>query len=156
MTQRFILDENIVILAQKLENEREEPDPTCRELIDKIIEICHSIVFDLPLWDKCYRQLAELRDYDPHGARSILRIMFLASEVAGKLERHDAEEFPEEADIPQGSQDDIPVVRLAVKTRATLVTTDESLREDLNSCGVQERYGLKVLSPGEALTTLYG
>ena len=154
MTQQFILDENIVILAQKLENEREEPDTTCRELIDKIVEICHSIVFDLPLWDKYYSQLAQLQQYDPHGARSILRLMYLAAEVAGKLQRYDAGEFPEEADIPQGSQDDVPVVRLAVHTGATLVTTDEALREDLNSCGIQKRYGLRVFSPEEALAQL--
>lgn len=154
MTQRFILDENIVILAQKVENEREEPDPTCRELINQIIGICYPIVFDIPLWDKYYRQLTQLRDYDPHGARSVLRLMYLATAVAGKLQRQDVGEFPEEADIPQGSQDDVPVVRLAVHTGATLVTTDEGLRADLHSSGVQEKYSLQVLSPEDALLIL--
>jgi len=154
MTQRFILDENIVILAQKLENEREEPGSTCRELINQIIGICYPIVFDIPLWDKYYRQLAELRDYDPHGARSVLRLMYLATAVADKLQRQDVGAFPEETDIPQGSQDDVPIVRLAVHTGATLVTTDEALRDDLNTSGVQERYSLQVLSPEEALRIL--
>ena len=46
MTQRYILDENIVILAQKQENDSAEPDATCLTLFNKIIEICHTIVFD--------------------------------------------------------------------------------------------------------------
>ena len=62
--------------------------------------------------------------------------------------------FPEEGDIPQGSQDDVPVVRLAVETRDILVTSDRDLLADLNSCGVGERYGLQVLSPEEALERL--
>ena len=56
--------------------------------------------------------------------------------------------------IPQGSHDDVPMVRLAVESRATLVTTDQALIEDLNSCGVQEKYGLQVLSPDQALSGL--
>ena len=154
MTQRFILDENIVILAQKLENDDGALDSTCRELIDKIIEICHPLVFDIALWDKYYSQLSRLREHDPHGPRSILRLIHLAITVDGKLDRQDADEFPEESDIPQGSQDDLPVVRLAVHTGATLVTTDEALRDDLNSSGVQEKYNLQVLSPAEALRIL--
>ena len=62
--------------------------------------------------------------------------------------------FPEESNIPQGSQDDVPIVRLVVETGATLVTTDLALVEDLNSSGVQENYGLRVLSPGQALAML--
>ena len=54
----------------------------------------------------------------------------------------------------QGSQDDVPIVRVAVETGATLVTTDNALVEDLNSCGVQETYSLMLLSPEEALERL--
>ena len=46
--------------------------------------------------------------------------------------------FPEVSDIPPGSQDDVPIVRLVVETGANLVTTDQALVDDLNSCGVQE------------------
>ena len=76
MTQRFILDENIVILAatsghcnllndaaihlgrkhsdlaEKGETDRGEPDLSCRTLFTQIIEICHTIVLDPTLWDK--------------------------------------------------------------------------------------------------------
>jgi len=68
--------------------------------------------------------------------------------------RANAEPFPDEGNIPQGSKDDVQVVRLAVETRATLVTTDESLRNDLDACGVEETYRLRLLSPSEALDEL--
>lgn len=153
MTQRYILDENIVILAQKQENDSEERDSTCRQLLNDIIEICHTIVFDPLLWDKHYEQLRSLSSYQPHGPRSVLRLLQLATQVDKKIEMssYNAPSFPEEAAIPQGSQDDVPIVRLAVETGATLVTTDRPLLADLNSCGVQEKYGLQVMSPDEAL-----
>ena len=156
MTQRFIVDENILILAQKEENDSGERDTTCRQLLNDIIEICHTIVFDPLLWDKHFHQLRSLPPDQPFGARSILRLLLLATQVDGKIANsgQNAALFPEEGQIPQGSLDDVPLVRLAVETRATLVTTDQPLRENLNSCGVQEAYNLKVLSPEEALTRL--
>ena len=156
MTQRYILDENIVILAQKQETDSGESDFTCRQLLNDIIEICHTIVFDPVLWAKCYYQLRGLPPDQPHGPRSLLRLFYQALQRDGKIEnsRHDAPSFPEENDIPQGSQDDVPLVRLAVDSRATLVTTDRHLMADLNSCGVQEKYGLEVLSPEQALSDL--
>jgi hypothetical protein len=40
MTQRFILDENVVIYAQLGENEVSDPGPTCMSLMEQIVEIC--------------------------------------------------------------------------------------------------------------------
>ena len=61
-------------------------------------------------------------------------------QIAGKfdgLARPNAPPFPEETSIPQGSRDDLPVtVRLAVETRAILVTTDGPLIDDLESSGI--------------------
>ena len=79
-----------------------------------------------------------------------------AGRICGKLDfKPEATPFPEEANIPQGSQDDeTTTVTLAVESRATLVTTDRPLREALNSTGIQERYGFLVMSPEEALRSL--
>lgn len=156
MTQRFILDENILILAQKEENDVGERDTTCRQLLDDIIEICHTIVFDPVLWDKHFQQLRSLPPHQPCGPRSVLRLLLLATQVDGKIAntRENAVPFPEENQIPQGSQDDVLMVRLALETGATLVTTDKPLREHLESSGVRLAYNLEVLSPDEALTKL--
>ena len=77
----------------------------------------------------------------------------------GKIEGlgHTAPAFPEEDDIPAGSQDDKFLVRLAVEEtgkETVLVTTDRPLRDDLAACSIQTRYGLNVLSPEGALANL--
>ena len=124
MTQRYILDENIVILDQKQENDSGEPDSTCLRVGNDIIYICHTIVFVPVLWGKCYDQLRTLPPDQPHGPRSLLRLFYLATQVDGKIENsgHDAPSFPEEQMIPQGSQDDVPMVRLAVESGKGLPT----------------------------------
>lgn len=156
MTERFIIDENIAILAQKIENAHGESDNTCRQLIDSIIEICHSLVFDGVLWGKFDQQLRNLPPDQPFGPRSLLRIIHLATAIDGKIQSIGAEAppFPDESDIPQGSQDDLFIVRLAIATGAILITADQPLRNDLATSGIQARYNLSVMSPETALTAL--
>ena len=57
MTPSFILDENIVILAQQGLDEYGNPNSGCANLIQQIIEICHTLVVDDVLWDKYVEQL---------------------------------------------------------------------------------------------------
>ena len=156
MTQQFILDENIVILAQKGENDKGERDPTCLQLFTQIIRICHIIVLDPNLRERYLQQLNLPRHHDPRSGFRLVPILINAERREGKVDNRPSNPaaFAEEGDIPQGSQDDVEIVRLAVETGATLVTTDGKLRDDLNSCGVGERYSLQVLSPEEALERL--
>ncbi len=155
MTQRFILDENVFICAQLETNVHGEPDPTCLDLLQGILEICHPIVFDSVLYEKIQHQL----NRPPHQRRgfdsAILRTLGQAIFRPGKLEyQEEAPAFPEESDIPQGSQDDTYIARLAVDSGATLVTADGALRDDLASSGIQGRYALNILSPEDALAAL--
>jgi len=155
MTQRFILDENVFICAQLETNVYGNPDSTCLELLQQILEICHPIVLDDELYGKVQHQLNppahQRRGFDS----AILRTLGQALARPGKLEFLDtAPPFDEEADIPRGSQDDRFIVRLAVASGATLVTTDGPLRDDLASCSIQTRYELDVLSPEGALANL--
>ena len=154
-TQRFILDENVFICAQLETNVNGESDSTCLELLQQILDICHPIVFDEELYGKVLHQLNQpvhqRRGFDS----AILRTLGQAAGRPGKLDyRETAPPFPEETDIPQGSQDDKFIVRLAVESGATLVTADEALRDDLAACSIQTRYGLNVLSPEGALAAL--
>ena len=156
MTQRFILDENVVILALKQDNAQGEPDPICRDLFTQIIDICHTIVVDPNLWGKYQQQLSPRSRGVGQEVFQVLPLLDTdARFIPGKIEfRANAEPFPEESNIHEGSQDDVEVVRLAVETGAMLVTTDESLRHDLDACGVQEHYHLRLLSPSQALDEL--
>ena len=155
MTQRFILDENVFICAQLEANSRGETDSTCLDLLQQILDICHPIVFDDELYGKIHHQLNPPPNHRRGFDSAILRTLGQALARPGKLEyRETAPPFAEETDIPQGSQDDKFIVRIAVATGATLVTADEALREDLASSSIQTRYGLNVLSPEMALMAL--
>ena len=156
MTPRFILDENVVILAQVESDENGHPNPTCLDLIQQIVEICHTIVVDDTLWDKYNDQLYRPANYHADKGPWLMRAFYNLLRTDGKLYglAHIAPNFPEENDIPQGSQDDAFIVRLAVETRAILVTADQPLRNDLAASGIQTRYNLNILSPEAALTAL--
>ena len=155
MTQRFVLDENVVIFAQLEANDAGERDVTCASLITQIIDICHTIVLDYPLWERYQHQLNQSVHQRPQSGSLLLRILANAVQRSGKVElRSQSPTFAEEGTIPRGSRDDVPIIRLAIVSDATLVTTDDPLRDDLHSCGVQEKYNLNVLTPGQALSSL--
>ena len=156
MTPRFILDENVVILAQQGIDERENPSPVCAELVQRIIEICHTIVVDDVLWDKFDNQLRRPGHQHPQAGPYLLRVLWNALTIVKKVDGlgHTASSFVEELSIPPGSADDTYIVRLAVESGAVLVTTDGPLRDDLRESGIQGAYGLTVVSPDEALGML--
>jgi len=156
--KQFIIDENVIILAQTGLDEHGEPDSTCSNLVNRIISICHTIVIDVALYARYQRQLNQRRHQPTELGTPMLPVLLSAIRVAGKYDRFDrvsALPFEGEETIPQGSQDDVPVsVRLAVQTGATLATTDGPLREHLQSSGIQTRYNLEVVSSQEALDLL--
>ena len=157
MTPRFILDENVVILAQQGQDEFGNNNPVCADLVRQIIEICHTVVVDDVLWDKYFAQLNRRGHYDPNLGPFLLRSLFNALTVSEKVIGlgQTASVFEDEGSIPRGSQDDAYLVRLAVESSgAILVTTDGALRDDLEFCGIQSKYGLKVVSPEDALELL--
>ena len=156
MKPRFILDENIVILAQQALDEYGNPNVDFAELIRQIIDICHTLVVDDVLWDKYIEQLYNPRYHPPHTAPFLIRLLSDALTVPEKVEGlgHTAPAFDDEGSIPDGSRDDTFLVRLAVETRAMLVTADGALRDDLESCGILSKYGLTVVSQEDALRFL--
>ena len=156
MTPRFILDENVVILAQQGLDEKGAPSPVCGELVQQIIEICHTIVVDDLLWDRFDNQLRRPGHQHPQAGPYLLRVLWNALTIVNKVDGlgHTAPSFDEEGSIPPGSTDDTYIVRLAVESGAILVTTDRALRDDLRESGIQGTYGLTVVSPDEALGAL--
>ncbi len=156
MTTRFILDENVVILAQQGRDDRGNLNADCADLIQQIIKICHTIVVDDELWNKFDRQLNEVR-YQPAGQGPVLlRVLWNALTIPDKIDGlgHTAPPFDDEGSIPPGSADDTYLVRLAVETGAILVTTDRPLRHDLETSSIQSTHRLTVVSPEEALQRL--
>ena len=151
----FILDENVLIAAQTGYNDRNELDPTSFILITNIIDICHSIIVDIDLWNRYQRLLAQPIHQPIHAGQQLVRVLNGVVKITDKIQglgQPSAPAFPEESSIPAGSQDDVPVtVRLAVDTGAILVTSDAPLRAHLLSSGVTNLYDLTVVTPTEAL-----
>ena len=156
MTPRFILDENVVILAQQGLDKYGNTNPACADLIQQIIEICHTMVVDDVLWDKYIEQLNHPGYHRPNLGPFLIRSLWNALTVSEKVDGlgHTAPIIDDEGSIPSGSQDDAYLVRLSVETGATLVTTDGPLRDDLVSCGILSKYSLTVVSPEDALGLL--
>ena len=156
MTPRFILDENVVILAQQGLDERGNLSPVCAELVQQIIKICHTIVVDDVLWGKFDEQLNRPGYQLPQAGPVLFRVLCNALATASKVDGlgHTASSFSEEGSIPPGSIDDAYIVRLVVESGAILVTTDGALRDDLRESGILDIYGLTVVSPDDALEML--
>ena len=152
MTSRFILDENVVILAQQGLDEYGNTNPGCADLVQQIIEICHTVVVDDVLWDKYIEQLYHPGHLHPNFGPFLIRSLLNALSVTEKVDGlgHTAPIMDDEGLIPRGSQDDAYLVRLAAETGAILVTTDGALRDDLVSCGIISKYRLNVVSPEDA------
>lgn len=154
MTLRFILDENVIILAHKQQDDRGVPDRTCRDLLERIIDICYPLVLSPWLQDKYWEQLGNQPAVAPD-VPHVLAILASAWRRAGKVDNQpNAPSFPEETNIPQGSRDDVGIVRLAVASGAILVTTDQPLLTDLETSGISQTYRLQVVSPDDALNLL--
>ena len=124
MSRRFILDENVVIYAQLGQNEDGNTDSTCMRLVERIVEICHTLVIDPALRNRYYEQLSRPRHAHPQEGFRLIRLMNEAARRAGKIDIRatGAPTFLEEGAIPSGSRDDTELVRLAVETRDTIVS----------------------------------
>jgi hypothetical protein len=160
MTSRYILDENVVIFAQNGRDENDNPDRVCADLVEEIVDGPFlTLVVDDLLWGKYVEQLYHPTYHDAELGPHLMIRLWDVLQIPGKIDGlgHTAPTFPEEVDIPPGSQDDKFIVRLAVEESekdTTLVTTDQPLRRDLSNCGIQARYNLNVLSPEGALAGL--
>ena len=156
MTPRFILDENVIILAQLGIDDRGHPSTTCFDLLAEIVRICHPILVDDVLWARYLHQLNQPEHQGPGTDPQFRFVLRNALRIPDKISGHGhtAPPFTEEDHIPAGSQDDAYIVRLAVETGAVLVTTDEALRSDLRESSIQSTRALTVVSPQEALAYL--
>jgi hypothetical protein len=124
--KRYVLDESVVKGAL----ERCVPS---LEAILRIVNRCDSIVFNSDWWDKCYACMA--RSAGSEVGLRLLRVFNQAFVVRDKLVQETAEGEPlkDENGI---HHKDLWVVRLAVSSKATLVTKDGPLAAALKDKGV--------------------
>ena len=163
MTLRFIPDENIVILAQKQQDDRGSVDLTCLRLVQRILGNPRAfMVVDSILWSRYQSQLNGLPPQSiiqPHLLSLLVSAGIGPPNDAGQWVFKvtllpNAPAFLDETAIQRHGPGDVQIVRLAVATGAILVTTDQPLREDLAAAGIAKKYNLQVRSPAEALHLL--
>ena len=133
------------------------PSPVSAELVQRIVEICHTIVVDDILWEKLDEQLNR-PGYQLPQMQELTYSVFFGTPLRSptrwtgwvilRLPSMKRGRFH------PGATDDTYIVRLAVESGAILVTTDGPLRDDLRELGIQDTYGLTVVSPDEALGEL--
>ena len=102
MTPRFILDENVVIRAQLGTDQNGDPSPVCADLVQQIIDICHTLIVDDALWDRYEEQLHRPRHEHPTLGSHLMRVLWNALVTAGKVDGlgHNALSFDDEGAIP--------------------------------------------------------
>ncbi len=103
MTPRYILDENVVIYAQKGLDEYDNPNLDCADLVDKIVDDnLLTVVVDDILWDKYDDQLNNPAHYHTERGPYLMLRLWEILQIPGKVDGlgHTAPEFPEENEIP--------------------------------------------------------
>lgn len=144
MTTRYILDENIIELAAKGENDEGNSDFTCLTLILDILKKCDILYCSTKLLE-IYRK--KLKKMESNMIRSASTTAKLIKHMItqGKIKvTDDSPKINNEEDLPS---DDVYLVRLAVHTKSILVSTDSPLKE--KSRDILMSYNIKIVHPSE-------
>ena len=146
MKRVFLLDENILILAIKGEDDRGNKDPSAAKLVRLVAQNCHRIALSREV-SRRYRRHLKAFEATPFYAQPMLRFwaQLLVRNDKVCLQHDPLPVIPPEVVIPL---DDHPIVICALAANALLVTTDGRLKGAIEACPA---LGLSVLSPVEAL-----
>lgn len=146
MKHTFLLDENIIVLAAKREDDHGRPDATCAELVLLIARNCHRIITNVELQQRYWRKINVLsQSREPVISTFVPTLAQLITNYEKTvLEPADLPELPEGAGIPP---DDKLIVRSALRSQAPIVTTDTKLRNLIN----QQNLGTRGITPAEAV-----
>lgn len=136
-----MLDENIIILAAKMENEKGEPDVTCLRLLLDIIQKCHTMVCSGNLLERYLRVISNLAGKHQSSVPKLLQMAII---IKAKVQLINY--LPKLSNENQIPPDDVEIVRLANHANATLVTIDSRLKEAMKRLP----YTIRVLTPNEA------
>ena len=143
MTLKLVLDENIIVLSSKMENDQGESDPTCSILLGNIFERNDMIFVNEELQEKYKTKLVSLNTFAP--AAAYTRKMLLHLLGAGLLR---FEPFcPDIHDENLLPSDDVFIVRLVVRISGSLVSTDDRLQVKMNDANIFTNYTVEFTNP---------
>ena len=157
MKRYFVLDENVLILAQKIENDRGEPDDTSLRLLQAIDANCHSLVISDVCrkgWAAQLSAVSRTRSALTPNVMSILNSLIINAAKDHQFLYPDLIlEIPELKQLPAVDEGDRDFVQAAASVRGSvLASTDGPLLEALNRNGINISFGFEALDPVRALS----
>ena len=147
MKHRFLLDMNIVYYAVKGVDENRRPDGTCVDLFRLIQLNCHTMRMNDEVLARYKEHLAWLqRDREAVVESLRLVISLFQNSQKAVVEPVDPPSLPPGVEVPQN---DKYIVRAALVSRPTVVTSDNALKRSITENAAT--LGFSAVSPAEAL-----
>ena len=141
MKQRFVLDENILHLAESGTNERGEKDLSSTRLLDEIAKRCHATAVDDAIFRKYMQKAA-----------GFPRVISLLSQMWRDQRKfiycQHVPAAPHEDQLPRK---DVLFVRVAILTQALLVTTDQPLIDSFVKLSIPPESSFAIIRPEAAV-----
>jgi hypothetical protein len=143
----FLLDINIVYYAVKGVDENRRPDETCVDLFRLILLNCHTMRMDEVVLARYKQHLAWL-ERDRESVVESLRLVISLFQNSQKavLEPGNPPSLPQGIEVPQKDE---YVVRAALMSRPTVVTSDNALKRSISQHAAT--LGFTAVGPAEAL-----
>lgn len=138
------MDENTLVSACTLTDEKGKEDFTCAQLWINIANNCHHIAVNQFLLSGYRKKTAQMKNVGP--------IMRIIQHVLINSNKYEFLSYTPKYDwVSSVPSDDAPIVLLAIQSGAVLVTSDSRLRAKLSSLSAREVRDLRVLPPKEAV-----
>lgn len=150
MKLTFVLDECVVLNAQNFCDEQGNEDFTSASLMLTIATNCHKIAVNDYLKKKYFEKTSDIDKVRHTISMKVIRVISHMLHHSDKnISVAYTPNYPFESEIPN---DDLPIVKTAVFTRALFVTTDGRLRQRMLELEIPQRHNIEVLDPKQAIS----
>lgn len=150
MKLTFVLDECIVLNAQNFCDEHGNEDFTSAALMLAIAMNCHKIAVSDYLKGKYFEKTSDIDEVRHTISMKIIRVInYMLHNSDKNISVSYTPNYPFDNEIPN---DDLPIVKTAVFTRALFVTADGRLRQRMLELEIPQRHNIEVLDPKQALS----
>lgn len=146
MTLYFILDENIIVLAARVEDVNGNTDNTCSGLLGEILKNHDAIRVNAKLFEKYYNKLKALES-SVHSTDYTVKLLNLLR-TSGLIDFWERDSTPIEKEN-EIDPDDVYIIRLAANSSTDLVSADLRLKGQLEMTKILQRGGFRFLEPND-------
>jgi len=156
MTQKLVLDENVICNAILLKDKHGNHDETSSKFIFLIYKVCHKIVCDKFLWKRYKKRIkGRIKRGDITIIRRIREILSNPKKCIRK--KKDAKPLPDPIErdfrstFDKGNEEDLMIARVAAENNVYALITDDAPFHDWINNVLHSRYDFSGLTPAEAL-----